>query len=60
VNRECFARGERRAITINSSDDRYIETDQTVVVGTWRGDFKPWYTTAAAANKIVGIGRNFS
>jgi HK97 family phage major capsid protein len=60
VNRESFARGERRAITLNSSNDRYIETDQTVVVGTWRGDFKPWYTTAAAANKTVGIGRNFS
>lgn len=60
VHRESFARGERRTITINSSDDRHIETDQTVVVGTWRGDFQPWFTTAAAANKIVGIGRNFS
>jgi hypothetical protein len=59
VSRESFVRGERRAITINSSNDRHIETDQTVTVGTWRGDFKPWFTTAAAANKIVGIGRNF-
>jgi HK97 family phage major capsid protein len=59
VSRESFVKGERRAITINSSDDRHIETDQTVTVGTWRGDFKNWYPTAAAANKIVGIGRNF-
>lgn len=59
VNRDCFARGERRTITINSSDDRHIETDQTVVVGTWRGDFQPWYTTTSAANKIVALGYNF-
>lgn len=60
VNREAFAHGERRILTINSSNDRHIETDQTVVVGTMRRDFKPWFPTAAAANKIVGIGRNFS
>lgn len=59
VSRESFVRGERRAITINSSDDRHIETDQTVTVGTWRGDFKNWFSTTSAANKIVGIGRNF-
>jgi HK97 family phage major capsid protein len=59
VSRESYTRGERRAITINSSNDRHIETDQTVTVGTWRGDFQPWFTPASAANKIVGIGRNF-
>ena len=30
-----------------------------MTVGTWRGDFKNWFSTASAANKIVGIGRNF-
>lgn len=53
VNREGFTRGERRALTITRSAERYIETDQLVFVGTWRGDFKPYYTQPT--NKLVGI-----
>jgi hypothetical protein len=60
ANRECFLNGERRTMTINRSDQRHIETDQTVVVGTRRGDFQECFPTASAANKIVGIGRNIA
>ena len=65
VNRECFALGERRAISVNRSDDLYMETDQIMVMSTWRGDFQPWYpqsyateTDAAGATpdaRICGI-----
>lgn len=60
ANRECFTVGDRRTVQVRGSAERYIEMDQVVYVGTWRGDFKEYYSTAAAANKIVGIGRNFS
>jgi HK97 family phage major capsid protein len=44
VNTEAFTLGERRALTVNSSNDLYMETDMVMVMSTWRGDFKPWYT----------------
>lgn len=60
VNRESFVIGDRRVVQVRSSAERLIELDQVIFVGTFRGDFKEYYTTASAANKIVGIGRNFS
>lgn len=56
VNRDCFTRGERRTVTLARSAERYIEMDQLVFVGTWRGDFKPYY--AQTSEKIVGIMYN--
>lgn len=60
VNRPSFQRGQRRTLTINRSVERHIEYDQTVLVSTWRGDFKPWYSVASGANKIVSLGRNYN
>jgi HK97 family phage major capsid protein len=60
LNREGYALGERRALTLNRSDDLYMETDQIMVMSTWRGDFKPWYSQATeeTAARIVGIAYN--
>lgn len=60
ANRPSFQRGQRRTLTINRSVERHIELDQTVLVSTWRGDFKPWYSVTGGANKIVSLGRNYN
>lgn len=51
-----FLLGDRRIITVKS--DEKIETDQFVIVTTWRGDFKARYNPATEA--IIGIGRNIT
>lgn len=54
-----FALGERRGITLMRSEHRYVEFDQVVHVGTWRGDFKPFRTPADATPHLpVGIVYN--
>lgn len=40
VNVGSWRLGERRIITVKSSDQLYIESDQFVVVASWRGDFQ--------------------
>lgn len=52
--------GQRRGITVRGSDQRHIETDQLVFVGTWRGDFQPFYgaptdTTGMAVGLLHNI-----
>ena len=64
VNRESFTRGERRSLTINRADQRYAEFDMVVFVGTYRGDFEPWYPTTTAGSftqqKTVALGYNIA
>lgn len=50
-----FALGERRGITLMRSEHRYIEFDQVVHVGTWRGDFKPFRDPVDTTHTPVGI-----
>jgi hypothetical protein len=58
VNRECFALGRRRDITLLRSNERLQDTDQIEYTGTWRGHFRDIYATASAANLTVAIGYN--
>ena len=51
ADRDAFALGERRSIKVRSSDEILMESDQVVVLSTWRGDFEPLY--AIASNEIV-------
>jgi len=54
-----FALGERRGITLMRSEHRYIEFDQVVHVGTWRGDYKPFRTPSdTTGHNPVGIAYN--
>lgn len=52
VYRDAFGVASRRAININASSDRYIEQDQTVFVGSLRGDFHPFYTPSATVAPV--------
>lgn len=52
VYRDAFGVASRRAIGINASNDRYIEQDQTVFVGSLRGDFQPFYTPSATVAPV--------
>jgi hypothetical protein len=47
ANRGAFALGDRRAITVKSSDLILMEYDQVVAVSTWRGDFEDIYPIAS-------------
>jgi HK97 family phage major capsid protein len=47
VNRGSFGLGDRRSITIKSSDTLLMEYDQVLSVGTWRGDFEDIYPIAS-------------
>lgn len=60
VNRRAFVIGRRRGVTITRSIQFALDVDQVNYGGTWRGMFSELWPTAAAANKSVGIGRNFS
>jgi hypothetical protein len=60
VNRAGFVLGRRRAVTVDLSRHYMFDTDQINARGTWRGMFAELAPTAAAANKLVAIGRNFS
>ena len=51
VNLDGFALGERRSVKVRSSDEILMESDQVVVLSTWRGDFEDIYPIAS--NKIV-------
>lgn len=55
VNRDGFLRGQRRALTVKQKQD--IETDQEIIVATWRGDFVP---TFGDSEKLSALGINFS
>lgn len=59
AHRAAFALGRRRDISLQRSTDHRIDTDEIEYTGTWRGHFRDLYTTAAAANRSVGVGRNF-
>ena len=60
INRESFAVGRRRDIQVARYGEVAAATDEINFIGTWRGVFAELFATASAANKIVGIGRNFS
>lgn len=60
VNRESFVMGRRRDIQIQRGGEVLMANDQILFVGTFRGQFRFIYNTGSAANKTVGIGRNFS
>jgi len=53
VNRGGFVLGTRRSITIRTSQDILMESDQTVSVCTWRGDFEPIH--AIGSNHMVHV-----
>jgi len=55
ANRRAWIRGIRRAPTVKTKED--IETDQLIVVVTWRGDFQ---RTLGTAETHIGQGINFS
>jgi len=57
VYRPGWRIGNRRNLTIKSSDQIYLETDQIVVVSTQRLAFTPMYDVTA--NYIAGLGYNF-
>ena len=59
VHRGAFAMGRRRDITIQRSSEHRFDTDEIEYTGTWRGHFRDIFPTAGAANRSVGIGRNF-
>lgn len=52
VYRDAFGLATRRSISIAASSDRYIETDQTVFVGTHRYDFQPFYMPSASVAPV--------
>lgn len=57
--RSAFALAQRRALSIAASSERHIEFDQTVFVGTWRGDFEGFYVpsaTLAPVGVIYNVG----
>lgn len=60
VNRDAYVLGRRRAVTVERTNNFAFDTDQADIRGTWRGHFQELFATTAAANKSVGIGRNFS
>jgi HK97 family phage major capsid protein len=48
VHRGAFGFATRRGISVNGSTDRHIDADQTIVVGTTRNDFQPFFTPSAS------------
>jgi len=52
VNRRAWGHGVRRSPTLKTKED--IETDQLIIVGTWRGDFQRLLGTAET-HTAVGI-----
>jgi HK97 family phage major capsid protein len=60
VCRSAFLRGRRRGVEVQRTIHHRFDTDEVSYRGTWRGMFKELFSSTAAANKIVGIGRNFS
>ena len=55
VFRDGHIIGDRREVTVRSSFDLYIETDQMVSVATYRGDFQPLYVQPTEKTQSVGI-----
>jgi HK97 family phage prohead protease/HK97 family phage major capsid protein len=53
VNKRAWMIGDRRNVTLKSQE--LIETDQVVMVGTWRGDFKQ-----VIANSGTAAGSSFA
>lgn len=58
VDTESFKLGNRRMVTLEVDKD--IETQQYVVVGTWRGDFKQMRTGSATSGYPAVIGYNMA
>jgi len=58
VCRDAFLFGRRRDMVIQRAAQTALDLDQVNYSATWRGSFVEALPTAAAANKIVGIGRN--
>lgn len=56
TNRRVWQGGERRAMTIRRSDELKMETDQILVMGTWRGDFQK--VNYGGTQRFVALGRN--
>lgn len=59
VNREAFVMGRRRDISIVRAAEIQADSDVIQFIGTWRGTFQELFPTGSAANKTVGVGRNF-
>lgn len=58
VNRRTWQGGERRAMTIRRSDELKMETDQILVMGTWRGDFQS--VNYSGTQRFVALGKNIT
>ena len=58
TNRRVWQGGERRALTIRRSDELKMETDQILVMGTWRGDFQK--VNYAGTQRFVALGKNIA
>lgn len=58
TNRRTWQGGERRTNTIRRSDDLKMETDQILVMGTWRGDFEA--VNYAGTQRFVALGKNIA
>lgn len=54
VYRSGYGLAQRRAVTIKASQEP-ITMDQTVVVGTYRGDFKPFFPASATVAPVGAI-----
>jgi len=57
-NRRAFQGGERRSMTVRRNDTLKMETDQILVMGTWRGDFQK--ANFAGTQRFVALGKNIA
>lgn len=58
ANRRAFQGGERRATTVRRYDELKAETDQILVMGTYRAAFAP--VNYAGTQRFVALGRNIA
>jgi len=58
ANRRAFQGGERRATTVKRYDELKAETDQILVMGTYRAAFAP--VNYAGTQRFVSLGRNIA
>jgi hypothetical protein len=58
TNRRCFQGGERRAVTLRRANELKMETDQILLMATWRGDFQK--VNYAGTQRFVALGKNIA
>ena len=56
THRPTFVMGDRRAIRVGTRV--WIDTDQRIIVSTWRGDFTNYFDTSV--EDVVALGNNVS